>query len=191
MSDLAGQDERPTQREQVVGLCVGINQVAIDLRVATGVLFDYEMGQKEGRLLKPDALSGIMKMCVGHQVLALSRFVELVGAHWELIPADQQVQCAAIRREFDQRTVQRFRSSVLAHTFDGRGGALMLPSQANERFVEGLGKGDVESWHKWISPWDGDEDPQPGVTQHLQAMRDAIARTHGVSTEELLEALQR
>lgn len=179
----------PTQRERAIAFCRELNQVALDLRIATRVLAHFDR-YDESQFKEPDDVAGIVKMCVGHQVLALARFDQLVDPHWDLIPDGQRGVCAAIRGEIARREVHRFRGSIVAHPFDGRGGPLLLPSEANRRFAEGLGKGDAGSWHRWISPWDGNEDQTPGVTQHLNVLRDAIARHHGINERELLEALR-
>lgn len=186
-----GQVALTAQQTRALGLCRELNQIAHDIRIATGVLIDYEKGHNAGsrRFKNLDDVSLIIRMCVGWMVLALSRFDQLVDPYWDLIPEDQRTECAAIRREIARREVLRFRSSIIAHPFDGKRGPLVLPSQVNDRFVQWLGQGDTESWYRWICPWEGDDVKEPGVMKRVQTMRDAIALSHGISRETLVEAL--
>lgn len=182
-------DQEAVNRERIIALCRELNQIASDILIATGVLIDYQNGHNQhGRLLAPDTVSGLARMCSGWMVLALTRFEELIDPHYDIIPDAQRSECAAIRHEMHQRDVRKFRGSVAAHSYDGKGKPLTHPARVNEQFVR-LGLGDTESWYRWVCPWPEDKGGPPGVAQRLQKLRNEIADAHGISRDELARRL--
>ena len=178
-------NENAVGRERAIALCRELNQISFDIFIATGVLIDYENGHNhDGRLVSTDNVAGLVRMCSGWMALALIKLEDLIDPHYDIIPEAQRGEFAAIRREIHQRQVRKFRGSVAAHSYDGKGKPLTHPARANEQFAR-LGLGDTEAWFRWVCPWPYDKDAPPGVAKRVLLLRDQIAEAHGISPDEV------
>ena len=112
------------QRERALEACTSLNQIVLDLIIANRVLMDYESISKEGTrphsAWKPigEATTDLFRMCIFHEVLALSLFEELVHAYGDVIPRSLRVFARGIIGTMRVRKVKDFRHAAVAHLLD-------------------------------------------------------------------------
>jgi hypothetical protein len=172
----------PDKSLKVVEATRILNEFVGDLIVGTQVMVQYAKLSKEGRI-SPKVEQAVLKMCLSHLIITLTKFTELYMRYKDILPKDCVEECKKIFTELERRNVREMRNKVFAHIWDDDHGRPLKLSEIILAMERVFGP-DTHVFLRWINDPKANEFGKT-VIGTIEFTRDRLIEDFKLTNEEL------